>query len=479
VKSKILTEIEIDPKDKEEALCELVNNPVLFARLHLFFEPYGYQKEFLNEKSKREVVNAGRQVGKSTMAAAKAIWFAVTHPNTNTLIVSSTLRQSMLMFDKVRSMIYSGSKFVRNSVTKPTKREFTFSNGSKITALPCGANGHSLRGHTAHMVILDEAAFIPDDVISRVVSPMLSTTDGWEMLLSTPWDKDHTFYKVFNSPEWVHFHFPSSANPLVTKEFLEEQRELYGEERFAQEYLAEFVDDENSYFPSSLIRKCVHYCKQSANCSYCELFSSEIALSKLAGQGSHLYGGYDPGGKGDLAAFVIVEKTGSDLQVVHVRTYLSRGKGPEDENVYTRFTMGISDTDKILKLQRIYVDQTGLGNPIIENCRDLGLPAQGLTLTASTREELLANLKFLFEKNKITLPPENQALLNSLNCIEYDRRMGGGFSFTHRQGTHDDIAYALALAAWGATQEKSTVIMMKDQDEKEHRSWRDRERGIQ
>jgi len=71
----------ITPTNKEEiekAVRELSQDPGLFASVLLDFSPYEYQKRFLRERSKRIAVCAGRQVGKSTMAASRAIWFAVT-----------------------------------------------------------------------------------------------------------------------------------------------------------------------------------------------------------------------------------------------------------------------------------------------------------------------------------------------------------------------------------------------------------------
>ena len=52
-------------------------------------------------------------------------------------------------------------------------------------------------------------------------------------MLSTPWDKDHIFYRAFSDAKgWSVYHLPSSANPLISKEFLEEQRRLIGKERY-------------------------------------------------------------------------------------------------------------------------------------------------------------------------------------------------------------------------------------------------------
>ena len=45
--------------------------------------------------------------------------------------------------------------------------------------------------------------------------------------------------------------------PLISKEFLEEQRKTIGDLRFKMEYEAEFVEEENSFFSQDLIRECV------------------------------------------------------------------------------------------------------------------------------------------------------------------------------------------------------------------------------
>ena len=119
----------------------------------------------------------------------------------------------------------------------------------------------------------DEAAFVPEEVITQVVTPMLSTTDGILIMISTPYDKNHYFFKAFNSPRWSRYQFKTQDNPLVKKEWLEEQREEIGDRQFRQEYLAEFVDDEKTYFPMALLRSAVHVCEDAQPCRYCAVVS--------------------------------------------------------------------------------------------------------------------------------------------------------------------------------------------------------------
>jgi len=130
-------------------------------------------------------------------------------------------------------------------------------NGSKIIALPCGPDRATLRGYTADLVVMDEAAFMPEDVIASVIFPMLATTNGTAIMLSTPWGRNHIFYRSFKNPDYWSQHVRAEDCPLISKEFLEEQRKTIGDLRFKMEYEAEFVEEENSFFSQDLIRECV------------------------------------------------------------------------------------------------------------------------------------------------------------------------------------------------------------------------------
>jgi len=449
---------DVNNNDEEEGIDAVLNDPAIFASAVLNIEPFPYQSVFLRNTSKRILVCAGRQVGKSFMTAARAIWFATTHQKTNTLIVSATLRQSMLMFDKIWSMIESSS-MVRKSVAQHSRTSVSFKNGSSIIALPCGRSGSTLRGFTAHLIIIDEAAFVPERVISEVVLPMLATTQGTAILLSTPFDKNHIFYKAFTSPKWSKYHFPSSINPHISSEFLEEQKELHGELAFRQEYLAEFVDDEKSYFPMPLIRQCVHTCENKKSCEYCELL---LKPEEKLLPPRKLYAGYDPGGRSDPAALVVLEKLADQtLRVCFLKMHLEKKNNEDqDENLYTRFTAEIKDLHDKMHFQKLMVDSTGLGSPIVEHCKGLKLPAEGLQLTLNSKEQILSNLRLLLEKRKIILP-DDLTLVSNLNCIEAARTGAGHFTFSHPRGSHDDLAFALALACWAAAKSTPTTVMIR------------------
>ncbi|MEM2889643.1 MAG: hypothetical protein QXR42_09290 [Candidatus Bathyarchaeia archaeon] len=115
----------------------LPQEAVEFATKILGFKPLSYQQRLLEDRSKRIVVRMCRQSGKTTTIAVRAIWFAATHSRTLTLIVSPSLRQSMIMMDRVQGFLMSvPEKTRRKFIQKMQRTVIWFRNGSQIVALP-------------------------------------------------------------------------------------------------------------------------------------------------------------------------------------------------------------------------------------------------------------------------------------------------------------------------------------------------------
>ncbi len=168
-------------KAPEKALPRPIvpEDPVVFAQEFFGFQVYPYQAGLLRDRAKRIVVRWSRQAGKTTCIALRAIWFACAYPKTLTLIVAPTLRQSMIMSDRIQDFLGSLPQEKRLALVERMQRTtIRFRNGSKIVALP--NSPQLLRGYTANQCICDESAFFKDDklVFYNVLYPMLSTTDG-------------------------------------------------------------------------------------------------------------------------------------------------------------------------------------------------------------------------------------------------------------------------------------------------------------
>src|SRR3990167_8298879 len=193
-------------------------------------------------------LRSGRQVGKSTIISIKAGEYAISHPKETILIVAAVERQALLLFEKVLGYIADNyKKQIKKGKDRPTKHKILLTNGSVIHCLPTGLSGYGIRGYTVHLLIADEAAFIPEDVWNAV-TPMLAVTGGKIILLSTPFGKGGYFYRCFQDPSFTSFHVSSEACPRRDENFLAQERKRMTELQYAQEYLGEFVDELRRFF---------------------------------------------------------------------------------------------------------------------------------------------------------------------------------------------------------------------------------------
>ena len=421
---------------------ELPRDPVEFARRILRFDPLPYQEKLLRDGSKRIAVRMSRQAGKTTTIAARAIWFAATHPRTLTLIVAPSLRQSMIMSDKIEEFLFSIPEDLRRKIVAKIQRTvIRFRNGSKIVALP--NSPQRLRGYTAHQVICDEAAFFRDDelVFYNVLYPMLSTTDGTLIVSSTPWGKDSVFYRMFQSDQFSK-HVVTWREPvecgLIKRDFIEEMRKIYPLERFQREYEAAFVEDAKAYFPQDLITTCI-----DPDLEYLDF--EERAEGRFVV-------GVDFGKKVDHSAVAVVRVEEGRKSLVHMRQF-------KLEEPYAS-VIGYIKTicGRYNSVVKVLADQTGVGEYIVEDMVRAGIPAvEGVVLTAPKKAEILSYLKQQMQNGVVRLPYDPD-LIAEINCEEFELTKDGNVKFGHPEGTHDDRLWALALAVY-ALREAGPVVV--------------------
>jgi len=409
-----------------------IKGPVDFAETILGMKPFPYQAKLLEDTSKRIVACMGRQTGKTTTIAMKAIHFADANPKVTVLITAPSLRQSMIMFDRIATFVYSSAD-LRNKVVRATRTLIHFENGSKIIALPCSEN--LLRGYTAHMVILDEASWIPEEVITQVLFPMLTTTQGYAIFLSTPWDKNHFFYRAFVNPNYKVHKVKSEECPLVTQEFLEEMRANMTREAYLMEYEAEFVEALNSYFPQELIRKSVELSQKLG----VELYTS-LETSFPSG---NYYAGVDFGKLADYSVLTVLKREDDTLKLVYLHQFPL-------ETPYSQVIGHMVRANQKFSFRKMLVDQTGVGEPVTEEICAQGIRnVEGIKFTVQTKEELLSSLKIVMEQNRLAIPYHRQ-LCEQINEQQYSYSKSGHLQFSHPENAKDDMLWALALSVYGA-----------------------------
>ena len=421
-----------------------------------------WQKE-VKEWKGNVLLCSGRQVGKSTIIAARDGERAAKHPNESILIISATERQAEELFIKVLQYLETHySYLMKKGKERPTKHTIKLKNNSIIRCLPTGLAGTGIRGFTITKLTADEAAFIPDEVWSAV-TPMLLTTSGNIDLLSTPHGKEGYFYRCYKDPQQFKvFHINSEeviTNRAISQSWSESQRigaldHLEREKKrmsrleFAQEYMGEFIDALRQFFPDLIIKQ---ICIRKRN----------IDDNKIEGKN---YLGCDIARMGeDESTFEIIkEVNNSYIQLENITT--NKTLTTETENKIMELsqiwnikkigidagagTLGVSILDHLL--------QTNLRNKVIAlNNRALSLDSDGKKKQRLMKEDMYNNLLSMMEKGEIYLLNDDELIL-SLKSVQFEY-ITTPHSLTKLRifGNYTHIAEGLIRAAWIAKKEKS------------------------
>jgi phage FluMu gp28-like protein len=200
---------------------------------------------------------------------------------------------------------------------------------------------------------------------------------------------------------------------------------------FLMEYEAEFVEALNSYFPQSLIRQCVELAQKLG----VELYPS-LEASFPSGD---YYAGVDFGKLQDYSVLAVLRREGEILKIVYVYQFPL-------ETPYTQVIGHLVRANQKFAFRNVLVDQTGVGEPVLEEMRNQGLSnVEGVKFTVQTKEELLTSLKIAMEQNRLAIPYHRQ-LCQQINEQQYAYSKSGHLQFSHPENSHDDMLWALALA---------------------------------
>ena len=391
-----------------------------------------WQQEVLDTEGNL-VLRSGRQVGKSTIIALKAAIYAIENSNKTIMIIAKVERQAYLLLAKILINL----KRLKRSCIKPgksnvTKHIINLKNGSTIHCLPAGETGYGIMGFTIHLLIADEAAFIPEEVWLSII-PALAVSRGNIWLLSTPFIKKGYYYDCFSDPSFTAFHTSSEDCPRKDQGFLDHKKKTLTEAQYAQMYKGEFRDELRKFLPVDLIAQ------------VCTL-KPEIKL-----ENNDYFLGVDIGGMGgDPSTFENLDGTDklNIRQVAHELT------------TYTRTT---DTTEKIIRLDRqwdynqVGIDSGGMGVGVFDQLsleeqtrrkvkalnnasKDIGNDKTKALL----KEDMYNNLKCLMERQEIKLL-DDPDVKDSLDNLQFEFTKRGTMKIF---GKNSHIAEGLIRAAW-------------------------------
>lgn len=436
-----------------EITQKLIEDPVFFAVLmcgdNWLTEAPDHQK-LLRDQHPKQVAVCGRGWGKSLVFSRKNLWLLYTKPNIESLIISSTQRQSMIMFEYCHSTLRA-NPLMREMLEHPGTTHTTIKlkpplNG-KLTALPCSPD--KIRGYHPNYVFLDEASIIPSSMITSEVFMMLTKPTAAIIMSGTPMTFDHVFHQAFLSKDYSIHHYSSDSSSLVSKTQLAEWREMMTKEEWEREVEAKWVELTQVFFPMGLILPCID--PELDNPDSPNKYIEHIEHTNQEQIRGRYFAGLDLGKQIDHSVLAIVQVTEENqIRLIHKRQFPLGTPYPE--------VIGyIVKAHQTFQFEGMDVDKTGIGDAITDELNNSEIPeVRGVFFTDAEKENTLTYLKLLMEQKKLRIQGEDKQLIAQINEQQYEYMKPDKaqerlhLKFRHPRGRHDDQLYALALACYAS-----------------------------
>lgn len=378
-------------------------------------KPHAGQLQAIREAGRINVVNCGRRFGKTELGK-------------NRLVVPKMLAYPQAWFSPTYKMlieVWRDMSLILAPITarvSAAERRLELVTGGVIEFWSLD-NPDVARGRKYANAIIDEAAMVPKlmDIWQYAIRPTLADMVGEAWIMSTPRGRNG-FWQMYQwgqdpaYPEWASWSMPTAANPFIPPSEIEAMRQSLPERVFAQEILAQFLEDAGGVFRGVMA-------------------AATATEQTEAKQGHEYIIGVDWGKMSDFTAFAVLDMTTNEI------VYLDRFNQID-------YHVQIGRLVQLCRLFRpslVIAERNSIGDPIIEQLQREGLPVQAFNTSNASKANAIDALSMAFERGDIRIIPD-QILVSELQAYEMERLPSGMLRYSAPHGMHDDTVMALAIA---------------------------------
>lgn len=390
------------------------------------FTPTEKQFEFINQilnpDVKFIVLTTGRQFGKTMMAQNLILKWALETNNSSLMWVSPIYSQCRKVFEDLEKIL-DGSNLT-TSFNK-SNLEIEFINGSKII-FRSAERPDGMRGYTSDYLVVDEAAFVRDDVWNMVLKATILVKGKKVLFISTPKGKNYLYELSLRAQDesnskYIHLKGTSYDSPYISQDELLDAKRTLPEDIYRQEILGEFIDNGGEVF-TSIERYCV------------------LPNWQLPKPGVKYFAGIDFGRVNDFTVLTILDQ---DKNMVY--QYRDNNK-PWNEI--------IENIIRILNQYKAHtlIEVNSIGDVLYEQIQKQYINIEPFITSSNSKNEIIEDLIFNLNDGKLLLPTEGlcPALYNELKSFTYTYSpRSRNISYGAATGAHDDTIMSLAIALKG------------------------------
>jgi len=336
--------------------------------------------------------------------------------------------------------------------------------GGSLARVQSGSKQSRVESKTYHIIVVEEAQDIDEDVVTRKIHPMGAAVNATVLKIGTCGIHKGDFYKACvrtkqsstqKGAKQNYFFYPyeicQKANPNYAK-YIEKEKSRLGtdSDSFRMAYKLEWLLERGMFFTQGQLEG---------------LINKEYDYEQESKKGLQV-AGIDFGKQHDSTVVTILDLNTEDADEEgncqkRILNWLEI-EGDDYESQYQRIVDFLS---QYKGLQIVCCDNTGVGQPIVDRLdKDTEVSAQvvGVNLNLSKRSDLFVYLQQEMLAKRITIPGHRDAkrtlkwqrFCNQI--VDVVKEYKGRFMVVEApkiRDAHDDFIYSLCLACWASKEE--------------------------
>jgi hypothetical protein len=437
------------------------------------FDLWDFQEDMINkfDNNRFVICKMPRQTGKSTTIIAYLLHFVLYNQDVRVGILANKGVTARELLGRWKLAYENLPMWLQQGVVEWNKGNIELENGSKILA--SATSSSAIRGGTFNIIMLDEFAFVPDNIAEeffRSVYPTISSGNTTKVLIVSTPNGMNQFYKMWTDavegrsdylPIDVHW----SEVPGRDKKWKDQTIRNTSEDQFRIEFETEFIGSTNTLISPSKLTKLVYKNPIASKDGY------DVWEKAQDGRSYFMACDVARGAGKDFSAFSVIDITDTPYRMVarYMNNQISPllyptviAKVAQDYNE-AHVLLEVNDiggqvADTLhydLEYENILTSTTkGRSGQVLSAGFSKGTDL-GIKTTAQVKRIGCRVLKNLIEEDQLLIP--DLMAIAELSCFAIK-----GKSYAATEGAHDDIVMSLVLFAWVANQRYFKDLMDQD-----------------
>jgi PBSX family phage terminase large subunit len=392
------------------------------------FTPHQGQQRVIDVVTKTSAkyitVVSPRQIGKSILLTNLILYYSINDKKEPIIgIISPVYSQVRKLMDDLHGAI-AASGIIESA--NFSNHEIKLRTGAKII-FRSSEREDSLRGNTFDYLFLDEAAYQTQEAWKNVILPTALVKGKKVVLFSTPRGTNNWFYEIYKMgesedyPNYASVRMYQGENKLIDPQEIEAARKSLPDTIYRAEYEGEFIEGESTVFSN---------------------FKNSVQKGLVQPKGK-VFCGLDLARKGDYTVAVFIDSTNRVIDILRINN-------TSWDDIVKQLLL------KIRKYNAsVLVETNSIGDVIFEQLKNQWSNVTPFSTTNESKKEIIETLIYAFNSDSIKIPDDKE-LISELETFEMTYSpQSRSVKYAARQGFHDDMVIALALANYHKTQNKS------------------------